>query len=147
MSHYPFPYPVSRNYARNSQRNSYTNTGNSLKNAKNSISLRSHTNSLIRPSARFPNVLYIHIASEVLVTYQRPRPFARDFPSHNILPFPYIHFPPYPHSTYSSMSNYMVFVLIRRLRAFISFDFVMELAGFDSPLIYLTSVISRYSYT
>jgi hypothetical protein len=40
----------------------------------------------------------------------------------------------------------MVFVLIRRLRAFVGFDFVMESAGFDSPLIHLTSAISRHSY-
>jgi hypothetical protein len=33
------------------------------------------------------------------------------------------------------------------LRAFIGFDFVIESAGFDSPLIYLTSAISLYLYT
>jgi hypothetical protein len=41
------------------------------------------------------------------------------------------------------MSNYSVFVLINRLRAFKGFDFVIKLAGFDSLLIYLTSAISR----
>jgi hypothetical protein len=41
------------------------------------------------------------------------------------------------------MSNYIVFVLSRYLRVFIGFDFVIELAKFDSPLIYLTSIISR----
>jgi hypothetical protein len=61
-------------------------------------------------------------------------------------PIPYIHSPPYLRSTHSSTSNYMVFVSIRRLRAFVGFDFVMESAGFDSPLIHLTSAISRYSY-
>jgi hypothetical protein len=40
-----------------------------------------------------------------------------------------------------------VFILIRCLRVFIGFNFVIESAGFDSPLIHLTSVISRYSYT
>jgi len=35
------------------------------------------------------------------------------------------------------MSNYMVFVSIRRLRVFEGFDFVIELVGFDSPLIHL----------
>jgi hypothetical protein len=44
------------------------------------------------------------------------------------------------------MSNYIVFVLIKYLRAFISFNFVIELAGFDFSLIYLTFVISRYLY-
>jgi hypothetical protein len=51
---------------------------------------------------------------------------------------------PYLYSTYSLISNYIVFVLIRRLRVFEGFDFVIKSAGFDSPLIHLTSVISRY---
>jgi hypothetical protein len=54
---------------------------------------------------------------------------------------------PYSRLTYSSISNYMVFVLIKRLRVFVGFDFVIELVGFDFPLIYLTSVISLYLYT
>jgi hypothetical protein len=50
---------------------------------------------------------------------------------------------PYSRSTYSLMSSYIVFVSIRYLRVFEGFDFVIELVGFDSPLIHLTSVISR----
>jgi hypothetical protein len=41
----------------------------------------------------------------------------------------------------------MVFILIKHLRAFNSFDFIIELVEFNSPLIYLTSVISYYLYT
>jgi hypothetical protein len=52
----------------------------------------------------------------------------------------------YPRSTHSSTSNCSVFVSISRLRAFEDFDFVIALAGFDSPLIHLTSAISLCSY-
>jgi hypothetical protein len=40
----------------------------------------------------------------------------------------------------------MIFILIRYLRAFISFDFIIKLVGFNFPLIYLISVISYYLY-
>jgi hypothetical protein len=53
---------------------------------------------------------------------------------------------PYSRSTHSSTSSCIVFVSIRRLRAFVGFNFVIESAGFDSLLIHLTSAISCYSY-
>src|SRR5450756_623724 len=53
---------------------------------------------------------------------------------------------PYSRSTHSSTSNCSVFVSIRYLRAFEGFDFVIESAGFESPLIHLTSAISRRLY-
>jgi len=40
------------------------------------------------------------------------------------------------------MSNYIVFVLIRYLRVFKGFDFVIKLVGFNAPLNLLNSMIS-----
>ena len=53
---------------------------------------------------------------------------------------------PYLCSTYSSTSNCSVFISISCLRAFEDFDFVIALAGFNSPLIYLTFAISLCLY-
>jgi hypothetical protein len=53
---------------------------------------------------------------------------------------------PYPRFTYSSTSTYSVFVLMRVLRAFEAFDFVIASARFDLPLIHLTSAISLRLY-
>ena len=53
---------------------------------------------------------------------------------------------PYLRSTHSSTSNCSVFVLMRVLRAFEAFDFVIAFAGFDLPLIHLTSATSLRSY-
>jgi hypothetical protein len=55
---------------------------------------------------------------------------------------------PYLHFTYSSTSNYIIFVSTSRLRAFedFVFDFVIAFARFELPLIHLTFTISLRSY-
>jgi hypothetical protein len=41
------------------------------------------------------------------------------------------------------MFNYNVFILIKYLKAFKSFNFIIVLVRFKSPLIHLTYIISR----
>jgi hypothetical protein len=110
------------------------------KNVKISVSLRSHTNFLIRPSPTLSNRPYVHVIS----SYRYYRFYTST--SYRYAPLPALYIP-YSHSTHSSTSNCIVFILIRRLRAFVGFNFIIESAGFDSPLIHLTSAISRYLYT
>jgi len=93
-----------------------------------------HTGCLIRPS---PSIL-LHSPS---------MPYVCIYPFHLYVP-PISTICPYPRSTHSSTSNYIVFVSINYLRAFedFVFDFVIASAGFELPLIHLTSAISLRSY-
>jgi len=50
----------------------------------------------------------------------------------------------YLYLTYLYISSYIVFILIKYLRVFITFDFIIELIGFNSLLIHLPSIISYY---
>ena len=130
---------------------SYSDTGNSLKVRKTSekrlktVSPIPMQISLIRPSAR------LSLSAQCVCSHRYSYPI-RLFPIQYAYSYLVCLFPthmslrlPYPRSTHSSTSNYIVFVSSRCLRAFVGFDFVIESAGFDSPLIYLTSVISRRS--
>jgi len=91
-----------------------------------------HTNCLIRPSP--------------IISLHSPRmPCACVYPLHlYVSPIPTIC--PYLRFTHSSTSNCIVFVSINRSRAFEGFDFVIESARFDCPLIHLTSAISLRLY-
>ena len=93
-----------------------------------------HTGCLIRPS---PSIL-LHSPS---------MPYVCIYPFHLYVP-PISTICPYPRSTHSSTSNYIVFVSINYLRAFedFVFDFVIASAGFELPLIHLTSAISLRLY-
>jgi len=93
-----------------------------------------HTSCLIRPS---PSIL-LHSPS---------MPYMCVCPFHLYIP-PISTICPYPRLTHSSTSNCIVFVSINCLRAFedFVFDFVIASAGFELPLIHLTSTISLRSY-
>ena len=120
---------------------SYSDTGNSLK-----VRKTSEKQCPLFP-CKFPNPAQcqtipkrlVCVSSSIFLSYTPISLRIYLFPTYIPLRLPY------PCLTHSSTSNYIVFILSRYLRVFIGFDFVIELAGFNSPLIHLTSVISRHS--